>query len=228
VLIVQITCVNVVWRCTFTMMVINSCPPWAVGSEIQLIEWEERSLLFRLAPISKLALLTCGLLAHRHRHRVTFVCPSRRPSRATLPFDDEYGKYDGGGWAWSKTDFAGNPRVLSRRGKTRQLSEITDGLSTTICLGEKALASKLAQRQSWYYDEPFLFGNSFGTVRTGVQVVRDAPWSEFQNNWGAAHPNAASFMFADGSVRRISYSVRSATLLAFLTPAAGDMPVQDE
>src|SRR5947209_4533646 len=45
-----------------------------------------------------------------------FICPSRRNARAAeVTPEDAHGRYDGGGWAWAKTDYAGNTLVLPKR-----------------------------------------------------------------------------------------------------------------
>ena len=75
---------------------------------------------------------------------------------------------------------------------------------------------------SWFQDEPFFLGKSDGTVRTGTNILRDAPTFEFMGNWGAAHAGGANFALVDGSVRLIRYGTPPTTVQALLTFAGGE------
>jgi prepilin-type N-terminal cleavage/methylation domain-containing protein len=151
-----------------------------------------------------------------------YVCPSRRPIRALPATNDEYGHYDGGGWAWGRTDFAVNGVFIRGLGMTRPIALVTDGTAQTILLGEKALNPVIAESGSWFQDEPFFLGNSNGVSRTGLFVVRDARTSEFIDNWGSPHPSGAYFAFVDASVRLIRYGTPSQSIRAALTYSAAD------
>jgi prepilin-type processing-associated H-X9-DG protein len=85
-------------------------------------------------------------------------------------------------FAWAKTDYAGNylvmpdwtdPRFLTTGlrgyGGSRSYpitpSDMTDGASNTIMVGEKAMAVAAYDTGGWYWDEPFFAGGSGGTTR---------------------------------------------------------------
>jgi prepilin-type processing-associated H-X9-DG protein len=162
-----------------------------------------------------------------------YACPSRRPAIAQYPVDDEYGSYNGGGWKWGKTDYAANAHAMPNRPHCLSLAAFTDGTSHTVLAGEKAMHPKNYTTGTWYWDEPFFTGGSGGTQRgfgqvnqgEGVTVLRDATnmGFAFRYNWGSPHPAGAQFLFADGSVRTVSYRTPPAQVLAILTPRGGEV-----
>jgi prepilin-type processing-associated H-X9-DG protein len=152
-----------------------------------------------------------------------YVCPSRRLPVAEIARDDQYGAYNGGGWAWGKTDYAANGVLIRGRPLTYGLAAVTDGTSQTVLVGEKAMQSVMYSGEGWYYDEPFFLGGSFGTRRLGIEIVRDSRQCPFRDNWGSAHPGGAQFVFADGAVHSLSYSSAPNVVHALLTPNGGEV-----
>jgi prepilin-type processing-associated H-X9-DG protein/prepilin-type N-terminal cleavage/methylation domain-containing protein len=153
----------------------------------------------------------------------TYVCPSRRPAQAYPAADDAFGVYNGGGWAWGKTDYAGNAYVIPNRPVCLHLAELSDGTSQTALLGEKAIDPQVHTPTTWYWDEPFFTGGSSGTARKGLEVLRDATSNPFKHNWGSAHAGGAQFLFADGSVRVVPHGVSWRITAALLTPDGGEV-----
>jgi prepilin-type N-terminal cleavage/methylation domain-containing protein len=156
-----------------------------------------------------------------------YVCPGRRPAQASpVIADDGYGKYDGGGWSWGKTDYAVNLFAFDNRPVCRRMASFTDGLSNTILLGEKAFNPAVEQPQSWYWDEPFFLGGSKGTSRGGFGLLQDSsgPWSEnpYKDNWGSPHTAGVAFLFGDGAVRTVVRGIGQADFSALLTPDGGE------
>ena len=148
-----------------------------------------------------------------------FICPNRRfPRPVEAISEDTHGRYEGGGWPWAKTDYAGNALVVPKRPTCRRMAEVTDGTSHTLLVGEKAFDPSVGQPNSWYWDEPFFLGGSGGTSRGGLEILRDGRGIRYKGNWGSAHPAGALFLFADGSVRLVPHDVRWSTQLAILTP----------
>jgi prepilin-type N-terminal cleavage/methylation domain-containing protein/prepilin-type processing-associated H-X9-DG protein len=157
----------------------------------------------------------------------TYSCPSRRqPLAQVCPAADQYASYETGGWAWGKTDYAANAWVIANRPVCLRLSDIRDGLSRTIVLGEKAMDPANSLTGTWFWDEPVFIGGSGGTMRGESEVLRDAPGIQFQQNWGSAHGSGAQFLFADGSVRLIAFGTAVEVIVALRTPAGGEA-VQD-
>lgn len=153
-----------------------------------------------------------------------YNCPSRRRFRAeAVAAQDAYGKYDGGGWGWGKIDYAANVKIVQNRPRCWQLAEITDGTSQTVLVGEKAFDGRIESDLSWYWDEPFFLGGSAGTARNGVEILPDGAGLALRGNWGSSHPAGAHFLFADGSVRLLSYGLAWARMMAFITPRSQEL-----
>jgi prepilin-type N-terminal cleavage/methylation domain-containing protein/prepilin-type processing-associated H-X9-DG protein len=150
-----------------------------------------------------------------------YICPSRRACTPQLAVDDNFGTYVGGGWAWAKCDYGSNPQVI--RGRALSLVQITDGTSQTILAGEKAMNPHLYMSGTWFNDEPYVFGNSTGSCRNGYSVLRDIDLLSVYDNWGSAHVGSAYFLFADGSVRPVSYDIPAVSMKALLSPSGNDV-----
>jgi prepilin-type N-terminal cleavage/methylation domain-containing protein len=156
-----------------------------------------------------------------------YVCPAQRAAIAQVPpLQDSHSNYQGGGWAWGKTDYAGNSLVIPNRPQVLRLGQITDGTSHTIMIGEKALDPTDFPVGGWYADEPFFVGGSSGTQRSGDSVLRNARGVDLFGNWGSSHPSGAEFLFADASVRMIPYQSHSPIVAALLTPNGGEVAVE--
>jgi prepilin-type N-terminal cleavage/methylation domain-containing protein len=154
-----------------------------------------------------------------------YMCPARRDA-SSLPVvaEDDNGKYWGGDWTWSKTDYAANLFAVENRPFCRGPSGFKDGVSNTILVGEKAFNPAVEQPSSWYWDEPFFLGGSKGTSRGGLGLLRDGPDIQYhyKENWGSPHTTTVQFLFADMSVHAINRGIETATLSALLTPDGGE------
>jgi len=151
-----------------------------------------------------------------------YCCPSRRPNVASKTQDDRFGSYFGGGWTWAHCDYAGNRFIFPNRPVSIRPFQITDGTSNTILVGEKVMDPEAYLTGSWYWDEPYFVGGSDNSARRGLQLLQDAVGVDVVQNWGSAHPNAAQFLFADGSVRDLSYGLAPHVLLSLLTHNEAD------
>ena len=162
-----------------------------------------------------------------------YSCPSRRqPEALEAPPSDQYGTYQTGGWAWGKTDYAANGRLILNRPRTRNMASIKDGLSQTILIGEKAMSPNDYSSGTWYWDEPFFVGGSGGTQRglgffqgNGAVIVRDSRQMglSFRDNWGSGHSEGVNFLFADGSMHLLRHGTATKVVLALLTPDGGEV-----
>jgi prepilin-type N-terminal cleavage/methylation domain-containing protein/prepilin-type processing-associated H-X9-DG protein len=157
-----------------------------------------------------------------------YVCPLRRVAEPEpVVAQDDYGKYDGGGWKWGKTDYAVNALAFDLRPICRRLETFTDGASFTILAGEKAFNGFVEQPFTWYWDEPFFIGGSMGTARNGTALLLDLgtpDWQQnpYKNNWGSPHAGGVQFLFGDGAVRNLSRDFPEAQFRAQLTPDGGE------
>lgn len=159
-------------------------------------------------------------LAIEHQPPV-FLCPSRARLESLPTVDDVHGSYVSGGWAWSKCDYAGNKLAIPNLPNARRVSEITDGLSNTIAIGEKAFNASDQLPSSWYWDEPLFAGGSDSTVRDGLRLVQDGS-SDYRKNWGSAHSGLTGFVAVDGAVHWLSNTVDQQVFKSLLTPNGGD------
>jgi prepilin-type processing-associated H-X9-DG protein len=158
-----------------------------------------------------------------------YICPARRGYASQLPVNDEYGQYFGGGWKWAKTDYAVvyGP-ATGGRGRPKPVEIYTDGTSQTVLVGEKAMSPQLYTTGTWYWDEPYFFGNAPGNRRGGTRVIKDAPGVLFVDSWGSAHLSGVQFLYADGSVRLMKFNTSLETVQALITPNSGDLPLNND
>ncbi len=110
---------------------------------------------------------------------------------------------------------APNARTMFGENSTTRLTDVTDGTSNTIALGETTLNVYNGRTACWGYR---------GWVMTGIDLnygINDWSFPGIQpqlgrlGSWGRAgslHPGGAQFCFADGSVRFISDTTNTTTL----------------
>jgi prepilin-type N-terminal cleavage/methylation domain-containing protein/prepilin-type processing-associated H-X9-DG protein len=147
-----------------------------------------------------------------------YTCPARRSSDATKTVaQDSHADYVSGGWEWGKIDYAVSTFAFDNRPICWAMNRFTDGLSNTILVGEKAY-DPTVEATTWYFDEPFFLGGSKGTARPGTALQHDGPGVNFKENWGSPHAEGVNFVFGDGHVQMLSYSINTALFAALLTP----------
>ena len=156
-----------------------------------------------------------------------FHCPSRGRMMESESVDDDYGIYIDGGWSMSKTDYCMNGFLATVQPEVQTWSVVTDGLSQTIFVGEKAIDPSVHFGTSWYWDEPVWVGGSKGTARSGTKIFPDRIGIEFRDNWGSPHVGGAQFAYGDGSVRFIAFSVDSKVFKSAISPG-GSHPIEVE
>ncbi len=157
-----------------------------------------------------------------------YLCPSRARPDPLPTVNDTWGNYESGGWAWAKSDYCGNSRIMPNYPRYMRVAEISDGLSNTYAIGEKAFDHNVHVATSWYWDEPIFSGGSKGTARAGIVIVPDGRNIPFKENWGSAHPGGAIFGNADGSTRLVSDRISHVVMRALLTPNGGEVVGDDE
>lgn len=116
-------------------------------------------------------------------------------------------------WEWNIKDQNG---VAYQRSEVRA-AQVVDGLSHTICVGEKFVYSESYESGKWSFDDQGQFvGHDFDTLRsTGspdgepIVPIRDGAGPRFLQRgaeFGSAHGEGSHYAFCDGSVHFFSYN----------------------
>jgi prepilin-type N-terminal cleavage/methylation domain-containing protein/prepilin-type processing-associated H-X9-DG protein len=159
-----------------------------------------------------------------------YFCPSRR--KPMQVYDSRYGEsgmldYAGNAGTDTTQDPApgqnsgseGNGRngvVVRRpdgttfRSASVRLDTIPDGTSTTLMVGEKSMDPGLLGTSQADDDQGYVAGWDWDEVRWGLNApARDVKGVHNTDRFGSAHPGGLNAVFADGSVRRIVYTIQS-------------------
>ncbi len=152
------------------------------------------------------------------------LCPARRAVRpGKMTAEDESGRYSSGNWDWGKMDYVVSLEAFDNRPTCSAMNRFTDGLSSTVLVGEKAFDATVQRPDNWYWDEPYFLGGSKGSSRGGLGLVPDRPGIPHKENWGSAHPGGVQFGFGDGGVRTLSFTTDADHFAALLTPDGGEV-----
>jgi prepilin-type N-terminal cleavage/methylation domain-containing protein/prepilin-type processing-associated H-X9-DG protein len=156
-----------------------------------------------------------------------YFCPSRRAPM--LVFDSRYGEscmldYAGnGGTNTTKTDPSagsygnGIDGTVVRRpdGSTTRSDVVTlksasipDGTSNTLLVAEKSMDLGLLGTSQEDDDQGYVAGWDWDEIRWGLNVpAQDKKGVHTPDRFGSSHRGSMNALFADGSVRRISYTI---------------------
>ena len=123
----------------------------------------------------------------------------------------------------------------AQKGNARTIQGIQDGTSNTILVGTKYVQKSMySYNQGNNWDEGILGGNWGGPGRSGNTGAPDSSGqpayladSTFgpSDYWGSPYVGGGMFVFGDGSVRSIPFSVNRTQFSYMLNPADGQ-PVQ--
>jgi prepilin-type N-terminal cleavage/methylation domain-containing protein len=172
-----------------------------------------------------------------HPYKI-FFCPSRRqPAKTTyksssFPSQTAYATLQGTTFSVAMTDYAGcngnaSPAISASTGtlgsgimlsqvngrNTVQMTDVVDGLSQTILLGEKAANPRLGtilNEDDQGYTSGFAISN-FNTIRftdTALLPLRDFEVKTATGGaFGSAHQGTFSVVMGDNSVQSLSYTI---------------------
>jgi prepilin-type N-terminal cleavage/methylation domain-containing protein/prepilin-type processing-associated H-X9-DG protein len=142
-----------------------------------------------------------------------FFCPSRRPPQ-TLTIPDDYTPplNPGGNLTHALCDYGGsnleNTGAVQRYTPAR-IADITDGTMNTLLVSEKRLNLTTLGQGASDDNEGYTCGFDEDTIRTTAY----APLPDYttgkdkKHRFGSSHSYGINAVFADGSVRSISYSI---------------------
>jgi len=141
-----------------------------------------------------------------------FFCPTRR-SPQTISIPDEYVPgLSGGNLTHALCDYAGSNwegTGVVQQFQVTHIADITDGMSTTLLVGEKRL--NLAHLGTDQPDDNE--GYTSGFDEDVIRRTDEAPAPDYFGSgaggklFGSSHPGLFNTVFADGGVRPISYSI---------------------
>lgn len=190
-----------------------------------------------------------------------FFCPSRRQpstnsySNAKFPFESVYSSALGTTMTVALSDYAGcnggtvgavpgHGAVVSQAGGklTISTSDIRDGTSYTMLLGEKAANPRIGtiameDDMGYFSGYGYPSGSSSGTLATNFNTIRFTspallPLRDFEvtgptgGAFGSAHSGTWNVLMADGSVQQLSYTI-SATVFHALGTIQGNEIISD-
>lgn len=180
----------------------------------------------------------------------SYYCPSRRDAKAyplLAPFLDKYGPFGArtdyamsGGAALSVNPLnAGvdleQPGIWALGHKTA-IKEVTDGTSTSLFLGEKAMSSVRYKTGSDYGDRAPIAGfpEYYGVTNSYVRFIARGSHSDIPDSctschdFGSAHLPGWNGVMTDGSIRTISYSSDMNYLKSIASIAGGEIVKGDD
>jgi prepilin-type N-terminal cleavage/methylation domain-containing protein len=166
----------------------------------------------------------------------SYYIPNRRPAEPTnVPAADPIFPgwyYNAAGLnPWGHSDYAANDQIIvpgdDAPTHVTRVTDIQDGSSNTLLVGEKAVDRRAIAAGTWNWDEPIILGGTGGTARCGLGLFPDGDlgalvsgpgsptWPDDQSgasfcgggNWGSPSSAGVQFVFCDGSVRLLGYAL---------------------
>lgn len=147
-----------------------------------------------------------------------FFCPSRRKplevsGRALNDYAGNGGLLGSSGAMWGEGT-RGGVVIRGTLNKPLTMASITDGTSSTILVGEKALKYDHQERLTCADNEGFTSGWDWDIIRWGGQngstnltPVNDHDAADCEHRFGSRHGTGCQFVFADGSVHWVRFNV---------------------
>jgi prepilin-type N-terminal cleavage/methylation domain-containing protein/prepilin-type processing-associated H-X9-DG protein len=139
-----------------------------------------------------------------------FFCPTRRRPQTVTYRDPHY--IDGRELRHALCDYAGSNREGTgavRRYRGVNSAEIRDGVAHTLLVGDKRL--NLSYLGAWQEDDNE--GYTGGWDEDTIRRTDEPPWPDFHGEgtgdlrFGSSHPGLLNFVFCDGAVHSVLYSI---------------------
>ncbi|MSR30964.1 MAG: DUF1559 domain-containing protein [Gemmataceae bacterium] len=167
-----------------------------------------------------------------------YFCPSRRAPQALPAVADWYGAAGPGGtYPHGPIDYASSHNTVSARDGRHgaiaygyrgiPLTEIKDGTSNTIMIGEKRMNIRFIGTYQSDDNEGYTSGWDHDVSRS-INNPPKADWTDpninhGENLFGSSHSGGVNFVMADGSVRFLTLSITQANFFAMGTVAFGEV-----
>jgi prepilin-type processing-associated H-X9-DG protein len=142
-----------------------------------------------------------------------FFCPSRRPPQTVTYTDNYLPPLTGGKITHALCDYAASNKEgtgIVQQFKITRIAEITDGTSQTLLVGEKRMNLYYLGSKQTDDNQGYTSGWNLDTVRKTSRPPGpdySAPTGDGLGMFGSSHPGRFNALFADGSVRPISYTI---------------------
>jgi prepilin-type N-terminal cleavage/methylation domain-containing protein len=148
-----------------------------------------------------------------------FICPGRgRPGIATTDIQGPMTDYALNCWVNVPGDGSGQDGRTNNR---RTIQSIPDGSSNVVLVGHKRVPLNYYSRTAGSdWDESIMMGGYGGSGRASSTYTAD-PATGTGNAWGGPFPSGGMFLFGDGSVRTIPYSIGATEFSKALHPSDG-------
>ena len=146
-----------------------------------------------------------------------FFCPSRREPQTVIYKDNYLPPLNNGLITHALCDYAASNKDgtgVIQQFKPTRIADITDGTSQTLLVGEKRINLMFLGTRQTDDNQGYTAGYNLDTVRkTSRPPAQDysAPMGDGLSMFGSSHPGRFNALFADGSVRPISYSIDRTT-----------------
>jgi len=142
-----------------------------------------------------------------------FFCPSRRGPQTVTYGDNYVPPLTGGKITHALCDYAASNKEGT--GAVQQfdpvrIAEITDGTSNTLLIGEKRINRALLGTKQPDDNQGYTCGFNYDTIRKTTRPPAPdyfAPVGDGGGLFGSSHTGVVMFVFADGSVHPIPYSI---------------------
>ena len=168
---------------------------------------------FQILPqIESAAVWQAGALKAVGTTNPIYFCPSRRPPQTVTTRDNYSPPLTGSKVVHALCDYAASNREGNgavQRFKPLRFRDFTDGTSHTLLVGEKRLNLAFLGQPQDDDNEGYTAGWNEDTIRKSS----DPPAPDYigsgdgNNVFGSSHPGAFNMLFADGSVKPLSYSI---------------------
>ncbi|TMQ34782.1 MAG: DUF1559 domain-containing protein [Planctomycetota bacterium] len=166
-------------------------------------------------------------------NKISF-CPSRREPQTVAYADNYQPPLTGGPITHALCDYAASNKEgtgVVRQYAPVRIRDVTDGLSNTLLVSEKRMNLFYLGQKQTDDNQGYTVGFNYDTVRKTTRPPApdySAPSGDGGGIFGASHPGRMNAVFADGSVRGISYTIDKTVFLLVGDKSDGQVVSTDD